>query len=73
VSGSTTQSGTLSPSPVVKIGGATASLQFAGLISPGLYQFNVVIPPSANDGDQPVTASFNGMATQTGTLITVQH
>ncbi len=37
VSGSPTQSGTLSPLPVVQIGGLTATVQFAGLISPGLY------------------------------------
>ena len=73
VSGSSTQSGTLSPLPVVKIGGVTAAVQFAGLIFPGEFQFNVVVPASLADGDQPISATSNGLATQPGTLITVQH
>jgi uncharacterized protein (TIGR03437 family) len=73
VSGSVIQSGTLVPQPVIKIGGITATVTFAGLVSPGEFQFNVVVPLSIADGDQPVTASFNGMNTQSGTMITVQH
>jgi uncharacterized protein (TIGR03437 family) len=63
----------LSPLPVIGIGGAQAVLQFAGLISPGLFQFNVVVPSSASDGDLPIIATYNGASTQSGTLITVQH
>jgi uncharacterized protein (TIGR03437 family) len=73
VAGSVSQSGTLSPLPVVTIGGTPAAVQFAGLISPGLFQFNVVVPPTTSDGDQPITATYNGATTQTGTLITVQR
>ncbi len=73
VSGSTTQSGTLSPLPLVTVGGQPAPVQFAGLISPGLYQLNVVIPPSLTAGEQSVTASVNGAATQAGVVITVQR
>jgi len=73
VSGSTVQGGTLSPLPVIKIGGITATVQFAGLISPGEFQFNVVVPAAIADGDQPITAAYNGSATQAGTLITIQH
>jgi len=47
VSGSETQSGTLAPLPVVTIGGITAQVTFAGLVAPGEFQFNVVIPPNA--------------------------
>jgi len=72
-SGSVTQSGTLSPVPVIKIGGATATVSFAGLVAPGEFQFNVVVPLNTPDGDQPITASYGGGATQAGTLITVQH
>jgi uncharacterized protein (TIGR03437 family) len=57
VSGSATQSGTLSPLPVIQIGGVTATVQFAGLVAPGQFQFNVVIPASLANGDQPITAS----------------
>jgi uncharacterized protein (TIGR03437 family) len=73
VSGSILQSGSLLPQPVIKIGGITATVQFAGLVSPGEFQFNVVVPPNTPDGDQPVTATYNGITTQSGTLLTVQH
>jgi uncharacterized protein (TIGR03437 family) len=73
VSGSVTQSGILSPLPVVKIGGTAAAVQFAGLTAVGEFQFNVVVPLSIPDGDQPITATYNGVTTQPGTLITIQH
>ncbi len=73
VTGSTTQSGTLSPLPVVTIGGSAATVQFAGLVAPGEYQFNVVVPSKLADGDQPITVSYNGQNTQPGALITVMH
>jgi uncharacterized protein (TIGR03437 family) len=73
VSGSPTQGGTLSPLPVVKIGGNAATVQFAGFVAPGEFQFNVVVPASTPDGDQPIMATYNGLSTQSGTLITVQH
>ncbi len=73
VSGSETQSGTLSPMPVITIGGVPASVTFAGLVAPGEFQFNVVVPSALADGDQPTKAMYNGLTTQTGTLITVQQ
>jgi uncharacterized protein (TIGR03437 family) len=73
VSGSETQSGTLSPLPVITIGGVTATVTFAGLVAPGEFQFNVVVPPSLANGDQPTIATYNGLTTQAGTLITVQQ
>jgi len=48
-------------------------VQFAGLISPGLYQFNVVVPASTAVGDNSVIASYGGTTTPAGTLITVQR
>ena len=78
VAGSGTQYGTL-PTPLVEIGsngGQPASVQFAGLVSPGLYQFNVVVPASTPDGDNPITASVPGVlagTTQSGVLLTVKH
>jgi uncharacterized protein (TIGR03437 family) len=71
-SGSTTQSGTLSSLPVIKIGGVAATVKFAGLVAVGQYQFNVVVPSSLASGDQSITATYNGQTTQAGTLITVQ-
>jgi len=73
VSGSETQSGTLSPMPVITIGGVAATVTFAGLVAPGEFQFNVVVPPSLANGDQPAIAMYNGLPTQAGTLVTVQH
>src|SRR5580692_7685267 len=73
VSGSQTQSGTLSPMPVITIGGVAATVTFAGLVAPGEFQFNVIVPPSLANGDQPTVAVYNGLTTQAGTLITVQQ
>jgi uncharacterized protein (TIGR03437 family) len=70
-SGSVTQSGMLSPLPVVKIGGVSATVQFAGLVAPGEFQFNVVVPANTPNGDQPITATYGGLTTQAGTLITI--
>jgi uncharacterized protein (TIGR03437 family) len=73
VSGIVTQSGTLSPLPTVTIGGANASVTFAGLVSPGTFQFNVAVPSSVPDGDNALTATFNNLATQKGVVLTVQR
>ena len=73
ISGSASQTGSLPTLPLVKIGGMDAKVQFAGLASPGLYQFNVVVPDSAPDGDNAITATYNGATTQAGTLLTIQH
>lgn len=72
VPGLGTQSGVLSPLPVVTIGGLAASVQFAGLISPGLFQFNVVIPANAAGGDNPLVATYAGAASTPVVLITIQ-
>jgi uncharacterized protein (TIGR03437 family) len=69
--GSTTQSGTLSPLPVITIGGVTAAASFAGLVAPGEFQFNVTVPPGLASGDQSVTATSGGATTQAGMLITI--
>lgn len=72
-SGSVVQSGSLSPLPVIRIGGVTATVSFAGLVYPGEFQFNVTIPASLSNGDQPVTATHGGVSTQAGALITVHN
>jgi len=72
-SGSIAQSGTLSPLPSIKIGVVAALVPFAGLVAPGEFQFNVVVPSNTTDGDQTITATYGGLATQAGTLITIQH
>jgi uncharacterized protein (TIGR03437 family) len=72
VSGSEQQGGSLQTTPVVTIGNIQAAVSFAGLISPGLYQFNVVVPANVLAGDNAISASYNGAATQPGVLINVQ-
>jgi uncharacterized protein (TIGR03437 family) len=73
VIGSTTQTGSLSPLPVITIGGIPATVQFAGLVAVGQYQFNVVVPTSLANGDQSVAATYAGQTTQGGTLITIHN
>ncbi len=72
VAGASSQSGSLPTIPVITIGGAPATVTFAGLISPGLYQFNVVVPASATSGDNAIAATYSGFTTQAGALLTVQ-
>lgn len=72
-SASLSQGGSLPALPVIKIGGTQATAIFAGLISPGLYQFNVVVPTTTQNGDSAIAASYGGSTTQSGLLITVQH
>jgi len=73
VAGSSVQSAPLPSLPVFVIGGSPAAVQFAGLVAPGEFQFNVVVPLSAPDGDNTLTAVYNGLSTQTGVLLTVAH
>ena len=71
VSGSAaSQSGALS-GVGIQVGGIAASVAFAGGVSPGLYQFNVVIPAGAAPGDNPTRATYAGMITPAGALISV--
>ena len=55
------------------IGGIAATVEFAGLVAPGEFQFNVIVPSSLANGDQPVTVTYNGFTTQTGTLLTLHQ
>ena len=55
----------------VRIGGLDAAVAYAGLISPGVYQFNVVVPQVAA-GDQSVVAELRGLLTQSNLLLTIQ-
>jgi uncharacterized protein (TIGR03437 family) len=56
----------------VTIGGQPAQVQFAGLVSPGVYQMNVVVPQVAA-GDQAVTMTLlSGASVQQQVFIPVQ-
>jgi len=54
----------------ITIGGVTASVQFAGLVQSGLYQFNVTVPAVPN-GDAALVAAIGGSPTQSGVTLTV--
>jgi uncharacterized protein (TIGR03437 family) len=71
--GSATQSGALPTFPVCQIGGATATVMYAGLVSPGLDQLNVVVPNGAANGDNSLSCSYGGYTTQSGILISVNR
>ena len=72
VSGSATQSGALAALPVVTIGGIPAQVEFAGLVGPGEFQFNVVIPPNTPSGDNALIATYNGIEAAPAAVIPVQ-
>jgi uncharacterized protein (TIGR03437 family) len=54
------------------IGGVPATISFVGLSDSGLYQFNVTVPSSLTTGDAALSASINGIPTQTGVVLTVK-
>jgi uncharacterized protein (TIGR03437 family) len=72
VNGSSSQSGVLPTMPTVQIGGAAATVSFAGVISPGLYQLNVVVPSTAASGDNQLSVSYAGLTSPLGVLLSVQ-
>ncbi len=55
----------------VTMAGQSASVLFAGIVSPGLWQINVQIPSGLIGGDQPLVLSVNGVASQANVKITL--
>jgi uncharacterized protein (TIGR03437 family) len=64
------QSAELIAPSAIQIGGTAATTLFAGLVTPGLYQFNVTVPNVA-DGDQLVVIQIGGLTSQGNTYIPV--
>jgi uncharacterized protein (TIGR03437 family) len=56
----------------VQIGGVAANTQFAGIVTPGLYQFNVVVPNVPN-GDNAVSIQISGSSSQPNVFLTIQR
>jgi uncharacterized protein (TIGR03437 family) len=69
--GSMDQSSPLATWPQITIGGTAASVTYAGLTSPGLYQINVIVPSTAATGDNQVIATYAGFASPAGAMIPV--
>ncbi len=55
----------------VTVGGVPATVSFAGIVSPGLCQFNITLP-ALPAGDAAVVATLAGNTTQSGVSITIQ-
>jgi uncharacterized protein (TIGR03437 family) len=56
----------------IRIAGVDCPIAFAGLITPGLYQFNIVVP-QVPDGDQTIVAELRGLLTRSDLMLSVQH
>jgi uncharacterized protein (TIGR03437 family) len=54
----------------VTVGGVSAQVLWAGLVGPGLYQLNVVVP-AVPSGDQAVVATVSGVGTQPAALLKI--
>jgi uncharacterized protein (TIGR03437 family) len=54
----------------IKIGGVNCVVEFAGVVTPGLYQFNIIAPDLA-PGDYAIEGSIGGVSTQAGAFITL--
>ena len=71
--GSMYQSGLLPEYPQITIGGIAATVQYAAVISPGLYQINVLVPAVPSSGDTQVIATYGGVSSPAGAMIPVEQ
>jgi uncharacterized protein (TIGR03437 family) len=62
----------LAKTVTIRIAGRLADVSYAGLVSSGLYQFNVRVPPDTPDGDQSVQADIAGVQSQAGANVTIK-
>jgi uncharacterized protein (TIGR03437 family) len=62
----------LSNQVTVRVGGAVANTTFAGIVSSGEYQFNVVVPNVPN-GDNAVLVGIGGGSSQTNVFLAIQQ
>ncbi len=66
----------LATQPTVTIGGLSAKVTFSGLVAPGLYQLNVVVPSGLTPGttaniDVPVVVQVGSAQSQSNAIISV--
>jgi uncharacterized protein (TIGR03437 family) len=55
----------------VRIGTASASVGFAGLVQPGLYQLNITVP-EVPGGDQPFSLTVKGVRTRQKLFLSIE-
>jgi uncharacterized protein (TIGR03437 family) len=64
------QAAALAVPATVTIGGVNAEVQWAGIVSSGLYQLNVKVP-AIPSGDQPAATSISGFEGASGVFLTI--
>jgi uncharacterized protein (TIGR03437 family) len=71
--GATLPSGeVLAVTPTIEIDGIAAAVAFAGVVGPGLYQFNVVVPSTVTLGQDVLVVGLSGdFETQPGAFLTI--
>jgi uncharacterized protein (TIGR03437 family) len=57
--------------PTVTIGGVQASIAYAGLVEPGIFQINVTVPATLPAGDAAVVATAGGQQSQANAFLSV--
>jgi uncharacterized protein (TIGR03118 family) len=57
--------------PTVTIGGVTATVVYAGLVSAGVYQLDVVVPASTAAGNATIVATVGSVSSQSTAIVTV--
>lgn len=67
-SGIVIQSGSLNPLPVITVGNVPVKVTLAGLVSPGTFQFNIVLPTGLS-GNESIPATYAGQTTQKGVVL----
>jgi uncharacterized protein (TIGR03118 family) len=62
---------TVTTAPTVTIGGISATVVYAGLVSAGVYQLDVVVPAATPAGNAPVIATVGGVSSPATAIVTV--
>jgi uncharacterized protein (TIGR03437 family) len=57
--------------PTVTIGGTAATVLYGGLVEPGVYQLNVVVPVTLPAGDAAVVATVGAQQSQANAFLSV--
>jgi uncharacterized protein (TIGR03118 family) len=57
--------------PTVTIGGVAATVVYAGLVSAGVYQLDVVVPAGTAAGNAPIVATVGGFSSSSTAIVTV--
>jgi uncharacterized protein (TIGR03437 family) len=73
ISGSAMQKGVLTQQPQIQIGGIPVITLFAGLVSPGVFQFNILVPSTVSNGYLAIDALYQGTITQSGVVLLVRR